>query len=267
MKVAQNHLIWRWTVVVAAVLALHGAVLWALQLKLMRQAVKVAPVPVVAVIQMVVSRVEPTPVRAVATVPAATRHVAVEAKAEPKAVRKSVPAAAWPHTRAVPVPSPLLSVQPVPAQAAVPDESTAQPVSGPASAVPVQTASSALADAAQTSSAPAGSAAADAAGSPAQAGQAHVVPPSSDAAYLRNPQPDYPPMSLLRHESGTVVVRVLIGVDGRAQAAQIEKSSGYSRLDDTALTTARDRWRYRPGTRGGVPEAMWFDVPIEFTLQ
>jgi protein TonB len=73
-------------------------------------------------------------------------------------------------------------------------------------------------------------------------------------------------MSLLQHESGTVVVRVLIGTDGRAQKARIEKSSGYTRLDDTALTTARDRWRYRPGTRGGVPEAMWFDVPIRFTL-
>jgi protein TonB len=83
---------------------------------------------------------------------------------------------------------------------------------------------------------------------------------------LRNPPPDYPPLSRLRQETGTVVVRVLIGVDGRAQRARVAQSSGYARLDDTALLTARDRWRYRPGTRAGVPEAMWFDVPIRFML-
>jgi protein TonB len=94
-----------------------------------------------------------------------------------------------------------------------------------------------------------------------------VVLPSADAAYLSNPPPDYPPVSRLRRETGTVVVRVLIGVDGRAQEGHIEKSSGYTRLDDAALTTARDRWRYRPGTRAGTPEAMWFNVPIRFVLE
>ena len=37
-------------------------------------------------------------------------------------------------------------------------------------------------------------------------------------------------------------------------------------LNLAALETARDRWRYRPGTRNGVPEAMWYRVPINFTL-
>jgi protein TonB len=125
----------------------------------------------------------------------------------------------------------------------------------------------ALASAAQTGDVPLQSgSAADGAVPPAQE-PGKVVSPSSSAAYLHNPPPDYPPMSRLRHETGTVVVRVLIGVDGRAQAAQIEKTSGYVRLDDAALTTARDRWRYRPGTRGGVPEAMWYDVPIQFVLE
>jgi protein TonB len=26
-------------------------------------------------------------------------------------------------------------------------------------------------------------------------------------------------------------------------------------------------WRYVPGKRGGVPEAMWMDVPIQFVLE
>ena len=74
-------------------------------------------------------------------------------------------------------------------------------------------------------------------------------------------------MSRRLGESGRVVVRVLIGTDGRAQDARIQRSSGYDRLDQVALTTARDRWRYVPGTRDGVPEAMWFNVPINFVLE
>jgi protein TonB len=27
------------------------------------------------------------------------------------------------------------------------------------------------------------------------------------------------------------------------------------------------RWRYVPGKRGGVAEAMWFNVPINFVLE
>ena len=94
-----------------------------------------------------------------------------------------------------------------------------------------------------------------------------VVQPSSKAAYLNNPPPPYPPMSKRLGETGRVIVRVLIGPNGRAQEARIQRSSGFERLDEIALETARDRWRYVPGTRNGVPEAMWFNVPINFVLE
>lgn len=90
--------------------------------------------------------------------------------------------------------------------------------------------------------------------------------PSSNAAYLNNPKPAYPALSRRLGEQGKVVVRVLIGVDGRAQQAEIRSSSGYDRLDQAALATVRS-WRYVPGTRNGVPEAMWFNVPINFVLE
>ena len=67
-------------------------------------------------------------------------------------------------------------------------------------------------------------------------------------------------------EQGKVIVRVLIGTDGLAQKAEIRQSSGYERLDQAALATAL-KWRYVPGKRGGVPEAMWFNVPIDFVLE
>ena len=90
--------------------------------------------------------------------------------------------------------------------------------------------------------------------------------PSSDADYLQNPQPDYPSMSKRLNEQGTVLVRVLIGVDGTAQKAEIEKSSEFRRLDEASLATVL-KWRYVPGKRGGKPEAMWFTVPVKWELK
>lgn len=95
---------------------------------------------------------------------------------------------------------------------------------------------------------------------------ARVELPSSDADYLNNPKPVYPPLSKRLGEQGKVVVRVLIGLDGQAQKAEIRTSSGYDRLDQAALSTVL-RWRYVPGKRSGVPEAMWFNVPIHFVLE
>ena len=94
---------------------------------------------------------------------------------------------------------------------------------------------------------------------------AAVVLPSSDADYLNNPAPTYPSMSRRMGEQGTVLVRAFINTDGRAEKAEIRTSSGYSRLDESALATVQ-RWRYVPGQRAGVAEAMWFNVPIRFLL-
>jgi protein TonB len=95
---------------------------------------------------------------------------------------------------------------------------------------------------------------------------ARIELPSSDAAYLNNPKPSYPALSRRLGEQGKVVVRVLIGVDGTAQQAEIRSSSGYDRLDQAALATVRS-WRYVPGRRNGMAEAMWFNVPINFVLE
>ena len=94
---------------------------------------------------------------------------------------------------------------------------------------------------------------------------ARVQLPSSDADYLQNPKPAYPSMSKRLGEQGQVVVRVLIDVNGKAQTADIKQSSGFNRLDQAALNTVL-RWRYVPGKRAGVTEAMWFNVPINFVL-
>ena len=101
---------------------------------------------------------------------------------------------------------------------------------------------------------------------PAPPAPAAVQLPSSDANYLQNPRPPYPPISRRLNEQGNTTVRVLIGADGQPQRAEIAKSSGFARLDEAAVNTVM-RWRYVPGKRGGVAEAMWFNVPINWVLE
>ncbi|MEO7108363.1 MAG: energy transducer TonB, partial [Rhodoferax sp.] len=86
------------------------------------------------------------------------------------------------------------------------------------------------------------------------------------ADYLNNPKPRYPPISKRMGEQGKVVIRTLIGADGIAKEASIHTSSGFDRLDQTALATAM-KWRYAPGKRAGVAEAVWFNVPFTFVLE
>lgn len=167
------------------------------------------------------------------------------------------------NTPAVPAPP----APPAPRQTSTP---TPQPAPTPI-ATPVVQASPSPAPvvAAEPAPTPAPAAAAPAAAStvaaPAVAAAPRIELPSTDAAYLHNPKPAYPSLSKRLGEQGKVVVRVLIGVDGTAQQAEIKATSGFERLDQAALNTVR-QWRYVPGKRNGVPETMWFNVPINFVL-
>ena len=63
---------------------------------------------------------------------------------------------------------------------------------------------------------------------------AKIEPPMSNADYLQNPKPPYPPLSKRLGEQGTVVV-VLVGADGvPGGPAEISQSCGYERLDRLA---------------------------------
>ncbi|KRI01045.1 energy transducer TonB [Curvibacter sp. PAE-UM] len=151
-------------------------------------------------------------------------------------------------------PAPPRKPEPAPPKAQV-QPPTPQPVTATAPAPAVAQAAPAAIEASTVAAAPA-----------APPAPARIELPSSDAAYLNNPKPSYPPLSRRLGEQGKVVVRVLIGVDGTAQQAEIRSSSGYDRLDQAALATVRS-WRYVPGRRNGMAEAMWFNVPINFVLE
>jgi protein TonB len=76
----------------------------------------------------------------------------------------------------------------------------------------------------------------------------------------------YPPASKRLGEQGQVLVRVLIGPDGVPQRAEIKRSSGFPRLDQSAEDYVM-KSRYVPGKVGGVPQAMWHEAPVNFVLE
>ncbi len=227
--------------IVLGVVLLHAVALWALQSGLLRRAAE-ATLPAVLMAEVIgpAPALAPAPAPAIAQVP---RDAApAPARPAPLPTDRSPP-----PVTASPAPAPLPPMAATPSAAAV--APPAEPSAGKG---------------ASTSSASPGTAAASAQTGTAAA--ARVDLPSSDADYLNNPKPPYPPLSRRLGEQGKVVLRVLIGADGTAQKAEIRQSSGFERLDQAALATVL-KWRYVPGKRGGVPEAMWFNVPINFVLE
>lgn len=93
-----------------------------------------------------------------------------------------------------------------------------------------------------------------------------IVMPSSDADYLNNPKPAYPAMSKRLGEQGKVLVRVFIGTDGHPDRAEIKRSSGYARLDASALEYIM-KCRFVAGKVNGVPQPMWYEAPVNYVLE
>lgn len=92
-----------------------------------------------------------------------------------------------------------------------------------------------------------------------------VVEARFDADYLSNPKPAYPSASRRLGEAGTVLVRVHVDSEGLPLKVELKGSSGFERLDQSALDTVA-RWRFVPARRGRTPVAAWVVVPIVFSL-
>lgn len=91
-----------------------------------------------------------------------------------------------------------------------------------------------------------------------------VVPPMVESVeYVRPPAPVYPRESSRRREYGTVTLRVLVDTIGRPAQVQIERSSGYERLDLAALEAVK-KALFRPHEVNGIAQAAQVLVPVEF---
>jgi len=94
---------------------------------------------------------------------------------------------------------------------------------------------------------------------------AAVQPPRFDAAYLQNPEPEYPALSQRLGEEGRVLLRVLVSPKGLAEQVELKQSSTFPRLDQAALAAVR-RWKFQAARRGSETVAAWVIVPITFHL-
>lgn len=226
-----NH---RIALIAGGVALVHLGALWGLHNGLVRPATTIV-VPVTLQSELIAPPPPPPPPPAAPapTPPPPAAQPRPPAPEPPRPIPPPRPAAV--ATAPAPAPSPALpSVVPsvVPAPVAAPPAPTAAPASPP----------------------------------PAPAAPApRVELPSSDASYLRNPAPFYPPTSKRLGEQGQVLVRVLIGADGVPQQAEIKRSSGFSRLDQSAQEYVM-KSRYLPGKVGGVPQAMWHEASVTFVL-
>ncbi len=91
-----------------------------------------------------------------------------------------------------------------------------------------------------------------------------VAPPMVDSVeYLRAQPPVYPKESQRNREHGTVVLRVLVDAAGKPAQIQIERSSGFERLD-SAAREAVAKFLFRPYEVNGVAQPAQVLIPIGF---
>lgn len=228
---------------------------------------------------MLVAQAEPVPAKPVEAVQVRFVEIApqVQVAAAPPA---PTPPAPQPEPKPEPKPKPQPKPKPVPPKPVPPKPKPAptpppKPVAPPPlPAPPSETALSqpAPAPAPATESAPAPAAARPPSGKP-ESSQHTAAPQAlvsneprrvSSIAYLGDPpQPVYPRSAQRMNEEGSVVVRIRVNTSGRVETAVVEKSSGFSRLDDAAVEAAK-RGRFKPYTENGV--AFVAETPMTFNF-
>ena len=78
-----------------------------------------------------------------------------------------------------------------------------------------------------------------------------------------NPSAPYPAESRDRGEQGTVLLRVHTTPAGRPNAVEVQQSSGYMRLDRSAVETVW-KWQFKPTPDDGT--VVWREVPMRFFI-
>ncbi len=89
---------------------------------------------------------------------------------------------------------------------------------------------------------------------------------ASQLGYIVPPNPIYPARSRKAGDQGNVMIRVLVDVTGRPAQVSLQTSSGHPELDQSALSAVRAA-QFRPYAEGGLTQAVWVLVPINFVLR
>jgi protein TonB len=79
-------------------------------------------------------------------------------------------------------------------------------------------------------------------------------------------KPEYPSASRRMEEEGTVTLRFLVDTDGKVIQAEIEKSSGYKRLDEAARA-GLSKCQFKPAMTDGKAEQAWASIKYTWRLE
>ncbi|TYP94475.1 MULTISPECIES: energy transducer TonB [Nitrosomonas] len=78
--------------------------------------------------------------------------------------------------------------------------------------------------------------------------------------------PSYPSRSRILGEHGKLMLKLELDESGRVKKAQVTNSSGYSRLDEAAITAVKT-WRCKPPLQNGQPVPVIAFQPFSFVLK
>ncbi|MFL6676408.1 MAG: energy transducer TonB [Massilia sp.] len=79
-------------------------------------------------------------------------------------------------------------------------------------------------------------------------------------------KPEYPANSARNGDTGTVVLALMVGTDGKVSGSRVQKSSGHRELDKAAVN-ALSMCKFKPAMNGGVPEPGWAQLAYVWTLE
>ncbi|WP_300556622.1 energy transducer TonB [Limnohabitans sp. Rim8] len=225
---------WVWVVL------LHALLLWAVHVGLTRDVVQKMPTVVQALLLSDTRPATPPPAAPPPPTPSPPPPTPQPAKPAPTPAPVAPPVTQAPAAElpaiTTPTPTPTGLTASVPATAPAPP--TATPVPTPVTAAPTRA----------TAPAPA---------------------PTRTAAGVNVNQcekPEYPSASRRLEEEGTVALRFLVGVDGKVLQSEIEKSSGFKRLDEAARA-GLSKCQFRPALVDGKPEQAWASMKYTWRLE
>lgn len=92
-----------------------------------------------------------------------------------------------------------------------------------------------------------------------------IPPPCADPPHaIKSPEPQYSNEAREKKIQGTVVLRMVVGPDGRARDVHVERSLGYG-LDQQAIKAIK-KWKFKSATMDGNPVAVEITVQVDFRL-
>lgn len=86
------------------------------------------------------------------------------------------------------------------------------------------------------------------------------------AALSQRARTELPGVALRAGQQGTVMLRVLVGTDGRPAEVSVQTSSGHRALDLAARSQVLRSWRFQPAMQNGQAVQAYGLVPVSFSL-